>query len=178
MKSFDDLQSQTIEQTLLNSKHLDSKINANSLKQSFSSTSDGTSETTLGEESTVSKMSSMLTVSVKDSSLSSQTASLKRTQAITDLHNMNEYNHVLIDITSDTKEESQLDTSTIDSHSSNKSIEYIEESKVLMEGIHVRAACLPKLLQILIDSFGKLNFYFKTKIQNLIGVNQADILMI
>lgn len=59
---------------------------------------------------------------------------------------------------------------TFDSYSNTKldevdqesaQLDYIEESKEIMPGIKVRAGKLPKLIEILIDSFGKLSQKFK-----------------
>ena len=154
MKSLDDLQLQTIDQTSNsnninnNNKSIEAKIsNANNFKQSLSSTSDGTNENNIEDES------SMLTVVIKDSQATP--VSLKRTQAITDLHKMNtDYSNELVDNSIDSKDDS-LDTPTTQDSQTSKSIDYIEENKVLMEGINIRAATLPKLLEILIESFGK-----------------------
>lgn len=151
MKSLDDLQVQCeIEPLLLiNNKN----TNAN-LKVSFSSNSDG-NEHTDETNSSISKITSMLSVQMQQK----EPICLKRAQAISDLHSMNEYSD-LIDIANDSK----LDTPTIDSQS--KSIDFIEENKVLLDGVNVRAADLPRLLQILIDSFGNFNYFFVLKIEN------------
>ena len=151
MKSLDDLQVQCeIEPLLLiNNKN----TNAN-LKVSFSSNSDG-NEHTDETKSSISKITSMLSVQMQQK----EPICLKRAQAISDLHSMNEYSD-LIDIANDSK----LDTPTIDSQS--KSIDFIEENKVLLDGVNVRAADLPRLLQILIDSFGNFNYFFVLKIEN------------
>ena len=52
-------------------------------------------------------------------------------------------------------DESHLD------NSSSFTIDYIQENKTIINGIHVRAAKLSKLIEILIESFGKLfNYIF------------------
>ena len=82
---------------------------------------------------------------------------LKRTQAIPDLHSMNDYSESPLNETSSSPS-TKLDTPIVDSLPSSKSIDFIEENKVLMDGINVRAADLAKLIQFLIDSFGSYIF--------------------
>jgi hypothetical protein len=48
---------------------------------------------------------------------------------------------------------SKIDESNLES--SSLSIDYIEENKIIINGINVRAAKLSKLIEILIESFGK-----------------------
>ena len=50
------------------------------------------------------------------------------------------------------------DESDTKSESSEKTPEYIEEEKPILQGIHVKGATLNRLIRILIDSFGKLMF--------------------
>ncbi len=52
--------------------------------------------------------------------------------------------------------------STDDSNMEHSSlaIDYIEENKVIIPGIHVRAAKLSKLIEILIESFGTCDYFF------------------
>jgi hypothetical protein len=80
--------------------------------------------------------------------------SLKRAQGIPDLHNMNTLSDSCILNDTSNESSSKLDNPITDNMSSSKSINYIEESKILMDGINVRAADLTNLVQILIDSFG------------------------
>jgi hypothetical protein len=40
-------------------------------------------------------------------------------------------------------------------HQDNSQLDYIEEAKEVISGIKVRAAKLPKLIEILINSFGE-----------------------
>jgi hypothetical protein len=53
---------------------------------------------------------------------------------------------------------SKIDESNLES--SSLSIDYIEENKTIINGINVRAAKLSKLIEILIESFGKFQFAF------------------
>lgn len=73
--------------------------------------------------------------------------SLKRTPAISDLHNMNEDSPVTC--------KSLKSEDSIDNHS--VSDDYIEETKVIIPGIKVRAAKITKLVEILIESFGNFD---------------------
>jgi hypothetical protein len=76
-----------------------------------------------------------------------ESPSLKRTPAISDLHNMNEDSPVTC--------KSLKSEDSIENHS--VSDDYIEETKVIIPGIKVRAAKITKLVEILIESFGNFN---------------------
>jgi hypothetical protein len=73
---------------------------------------------------------------------------LRRTQAIPDLHIMDDFSPV----TFETQLNLKPDDNTISEDQSK--VDYIEENKVIIPGIKVRAAKLPKLIQILVESFG------------------------
>lgn len=77
---------------------------------------------------------------------------LKRTHAITDLHSMDDYSPVTFESPASLKSEQNEDNST--SH-----IFYIEEPNEVIKGIRVRAANLPKLIEILVESFGKYSIF-------------------
>ena len=91
----------------------------------------------------------------------SKQLTLKRTQAITDLHIMDDYSPVTFESTFHSKPESDL----LEDHSQ---VDYIEENKLVITGINVRAAKINKLIEILIESFGKQLLYrrFKFNILN------------
>lgn len=73
---------------------------------------------------------------------------LKRTHAITDLHSMDDYSPVTFESSASLKSEQTEDNSTSQTF-------YIEEPNEVIKGIKVRAANLPKLIEILVESFGK-----------------------
>ena len=107
-----------------------------------------------------SESSSACSVQLKDS----RQLTLKRTQAIPDLHNMDDYSPVTFDSTFHLKS----DSDPIEDHSK---LDMIEESKVIIPGIKVRAAKLNKLVDILIESFGILKISFLTPFFNIILLN-------
>ena len=118
-----------------------------------SSNSDGLQQHNNSDETTIYnafKISSMSSMPIND--LNVLEASLKRTQALSNLNNMNDNNYNDDEISIDSKLDTPT-TITIDLDSL-KSADYIEENKVIMEGIHFRAAELSKLIQLLIESFG------------------------
>ena len=78
---------------------------------------------------------------------------LKRTHAITDLHSMDDYSPVTFESSTSLKSE-QTD------ENSSAQVFHIEESKEVIKGIKVRAANLPKLIEILVESFSNLTFNF------------------
>ena len=90
---------------------------------------------------------------------------LKRTQAIPDLHTMDDFSPVTFEssLVNCLLNKQQLQTSssiattvddslTEDTHQ-NAQVDYIEETKIIIPGIKVRAAKLSKLIQILVESF-------------------------
>ncbi len=89
---------------------------------------------------------------------------LKRSQAFTDLPNMDEFSSVtftsslistdLSKSDSPYREDSQIQPDLTDD---SNHVNYVEEKKFIIKGIKVRAAKISKLVQILLDSFGKLN---------------------
>lgn len=54
--------------------------------------------------------------------------------------------------------DSKLDEPDEPQNTANSSVDYIEESKFVVNGIKVRAAKLPKLVKILVESFGMFIF--------------------
>lgn len=82
---------------------------------------------------------------------------LKRTHAITDLHSMDDFSPVTFESSTSLKSEQTEDNST-------SQTSFIEEPNEVIKGIHVRAANLPKLIEILVESFSKIlkkkNFNF------------------
>lgn len=76
---------------------------------------------------------------------------LKRTHAITDLHSMDDYSPVTFASSTSLKSEQTEDNSTSQTF-------FTEEPNEVIKGIKVRAANLPKLIEILVESFGKLLF--------------------
>ncbi|RNA18762.1 ras guanyl-releasing 3-like isoform X1, partial [Brachionus plicatilis] len=71
---------------------------------------------------------------------------LKRTHAITDLHSMDDYSPVTFASSTSLKSEQTEDNSTSQTF-------FTEEPNEVIKGIKVRAANLPKLIEILVESF-------------------------
>jgi hypothetical protein len=92
-----------------------------------------------------SSSSSLLSVQLKDS------PTLKRTHAIPDIHRMDDFSPVTFTLSN---QFNKIDEN--DDNSTNIVEDYIEENKIVISGIKVRAAKLDRLLRILTESFGKL----------------------
>ena len=175
IKSQDDLQS--FEQTASkstdhlgnNSKNSNTHLKNNSLLNFDGNEKiDDKSDSVLVSGLSPKMTSSLLSVCMKDV----VHVSLKRNQAIPDLHNMNDLSESCILNDTSNASSSKLATPVIDNMPTSKTINYIEESKVLMEGINVRAADLTKLVQILIDSFGMYIIFLSPP--KFIKENSAD----
>ena len=80
---------------------------------------------------------------------------LRRTQAITNLSSMDEFTPVAFMSAHNSATANKSDTQTCLKMNEINSLGYVEEKKIVIHGIKVRAAKISKLVQILMDSFGK-----------------------
>jgi len=96
-----------------------------------------------------------------------ESLSLKRTQAIPDLHNMDDFSPVTFESSTlgalnklllQSPPQLFVDDNNLSEveQQPNSKLDYIEETKVIVPGIKVRAAKLSKLIEILIESFDEV----------------------
>lgn len=88
-------------------------------------------------------------INIDDSSSMGDPAILKRASGVIDIQAMDDDSPVTYETSLHSK------------------IDYIEDDKPIVAGIKVRAATIPKLIQILVDSFGKLSGHLATTSQSV-----------
>lgn len=95
---------------------------------------------------------------------------LKRSQGFTDLPNMDELSSVTFPGSILSASSSKCDSPChedshiqLDASDDSNHVSYVEEKKFVIKGIKVRAAKISKLVQILLDSFGKCFLIFLKK---------------